>query len=887
MVSSKVTRVLPFVKAKGFTVLSLAICFFVAERAFAQTPTAFTCQTGVSYVTKTAAAANTNTGLYSFNPTTGVYTAIAEPILAGSTVNAAGYNPVDNFVWGAIGATNSVIKIGSNGQTESFAVTGLPVATYEAGDIDAAGNLYLYSGSGTSIYKINLATPTPTLVTTFAYSAASNFGDFDVSPDGSTIRAIRGNSDLVTITLSGTTASQVVTTMNIPASISYNMFRDAGGNLFAQNRTNGNFYLISAPHYNFAQQVQTGAGGVFNSDGASCPSVTLMGPLTPFSCTNLLYQVTATSAAVNSTLWQYNPILATRTSIAVLPGYVNAIGYNPVDNMIWGFSGSGTIAKIDATGKWVQYKIPGLSTTVDYHVGDVSPNGYFFIYSSGQSNYFVIDINSSRSTYLQLVNPLTGYTAYETDPVEGPIVPSRTISDWAFNPADNQLYAVTDPDAANPYRLVKLNPITGVSTLSATAINGGGFQATTTAYGANFFDSEGNFYVVSNTTGLFFRVDLTTNIATRVSATGTGVQFNDGAACANALAILTDLGDAPDSYGTLYNTNGAVHIISSNLLIGINVDDELDGQPTADANGDDLNGVPNDEDGVSTIPELTSGTTSYSLTVRVLNSTGTAATLAGWVDFNGNGSFQPAERAQVSVPNGVTSVVISWTGITGVVAGTNNSIRLRLASNAGEIALPTGPASNGEVEDYRVGITPLPVKLAKFSVEKVEKSSLLSWQTTHEANSDLFQIERSKNAKSWNHIGEISASGESNITVMYQFSDITPMTGPNYYRLKMVDLDGSYAYSQILGIRFDKAARELKIYPNPATGFLTIDDIDMASVREVSVTDSKGNVIYKSEKASSPLSARINLEGISSGVYALTVTYLDGSRSTNKVVVSP
>ena len=112
---------------------------------------------------------------------------------------------------------------------------------------------------------------------------------------------------------------------------------------------------------------------------------------------------------------------------------------------------------------------------------------------------------------------------------------------------------------------------------------------------------------------------------------------DDAASCANA-----DWGDAPNSYGTLFSSNGAHHTISGPFM-GAIVDAEATGQPNAAATGDDNNPPgADDEDGVSFTSSLTPG---LSATIAVAMTGSTAAcTLSAWIDFDGNGAFNPTDQ---------------------------------------------------------------------------------------------------------------------------------------------------------------------------------------------------------------------------------------------------
>ncbi|MFE4105654.1 lamin tail domain-containing protein [Almyronema epifaneia] len=194
----------------------------------------------------------------------------------------------------------------------------------------------------------------------------------------------------------------------------------------------------------------------------------------------------------------------------------------------------------------------------------------------------------------------------------------------------------------------------------------------------------------------------------------------------NPDAPLIDLGDAPDTYSTDQTVNnsssgndgvGAGHNfdpIDPRLYLGSNPPDgeSLRNSPTLEGTVDDTSGdTPDDEDGVSSFAPLTTGSTSYSVTVSLANTTGGDAYLAGWIDFNQNGQFDTAEGVRQQVANGATSATLTWTGLSGLTAG-NTYARFRLTTDTNIVsataALPTGIATDGEVEDYPIAIAASP-----------------------------------------------------------------------------------------------------------------------------------------------------------------------------------
>jgi hypothetical protein len=177
-----------------------------------------------------------------------------------------------------------------------------------------------------------------------------------------------------------------------------------------------------------------------------------------------------------------------------------------------------------------------------------------------------------------------------------------------------------------------------------------------------------------------------------------------------------DWGDLPDGSTSsptvpIYNTDsagaaGPSHLILPGLQIGAVEDDEVDGQPSITATGDDNipNTQPDDEDGV-TLPALIIADTTATFTVTVVNTRAAAATLYGFVDWNGDGDFGDlGETTSQSVGQSAVSQSVLLTFTVPATATTTLELgaRFRLSSNP-ELGAD-GPASDGEVEDYLVKV---------------------------------------------------------------------------------------------------------------------------------------------------------------------------------------
>ncbi|SKC14983.1 FG-GAP-like repeat-containing protein [Dyadobacter psychrophilus] len=135
----------------------------------------------------------------------------------------------------------------------------------------------------------------------------------------------------------------------------------------------------------------------------------------------------------------------------------------------------------------------------------------------------------------------------------------------------------------------------------------------------------------------------------------------------------------------------------------------------------------------------------------------------------------------------------------------------------------------------------LPVELVRFEAKANEKQVDLTWETASEMNSDYFELQRSNDAKAWEKIGSVYSAGDSKKANSYSFIDFKPQTGANYYRLKMIDKDKTFAYSSIKSVKFE--GKPTGLFPNPVTNTLNIDSETLNT--EISIYDVSGNEVLR------------------------------------------
>ncbi|MCB0790636.1 MAG: T9SS type A sorting domain-containing protein [Flavobacteriales bacterium] len=170
--------------------------------------------------------------------------------------------------------------------------------------------------------------------------------------------------------------------------------------------------------------------------------------------------------------------------------------------------------------------------------------------------------------------------------------------------------------------------------------------------------------------------------------------------------------------------------------------------------------------------------------------------------------------------------------------------------------------------------TVLPVELLTLQADVVDDHVHLRWATATEVNSDRFEIERSTNGNEFDMIGQVPAAGSSLTTVEYDFHDLRPGGGTNYYRLKQVDRDGHYERSAVVSVDYFGDPAVGRPYPNPAQDHVLLP-VDLIRDGEVTyvVHDALGRIVRqgRSDKAAGRSVLFIDLGGLTEGGYSVVV----------------
>ncbi|MCE7042808.1 T9SS type A sorting domain-containing protein [Dyadobacter sp. CY312] len=184
-----------------------------------------------------------------------------------------------------------------------------------------------------------------------------------------------------------------------------------------------------------------------------------------------------------------------------------------------------------------------------------------------------------------------------------------------------------------------------------------------------------------------------------------------------------------------------------------------------------------------------------------------------------------------------------------------------------------------------VDCKPLPVTLSRFTAVSHENHVQLDWETTYESKSSGFSIERSLDANQWISIGFVKSMGNEETTYdlrAYSFKDYDLQTGELLYRLKNIDLDGSYSYSRIRSVVIKGNKSLVEIFPNPVSQVLLVKNSSQEA--KFNLLDLSGRIVHRFTKVPYK-EGRHNLDVnmIATGTYILQI--FNGETILSKKVI--
>ncbi|OYU97751.1 MAG: hypothetical protein CFE21_05535 [Bacteroidetes bacterium B1(2017)] len=251
--------------------------------------------------------------------------------------------------------------------------------------------------------------------------------------------------------------------------------------------------------------------------------------------------------------------------------------------------------------------------------------------------------------------------------------------------------------------------------------------------------------------------------------------------------------------------------------------------------------------------------------------------------FNGSGFKGVNNYSQLMLINRADAVT-SW-GVTGTHVTTTGS-------NSAPVLSRTGLTVLGQ---FGIGgdssANPLPVSMLFFNATNVNGDVFLKWATANEINNKGFAVERSVDGNNFKEIGFVKGNGTTNTTMNYASMDENAFALNNttklYYRLRQVDFDGVFEYSNVVLVDMDAQSKDaVKVFPNPFVSSIgvNIQSTDAATAK-VELVDMQGRILSTETVKLTNGGAYHELataKQLSSGVYFVNVT-TNGVTQTTKV----
>jgi hypothetical protein len=198
--------------------------------------------------------------------------------------------------------------------------------------------------------------------------------------------------------------------------------------------------------------------------------------------------------------------------------------------------------------------------------------------------------------------------------------------------------------------------------------------------------------------------------------------------------------------------------------------------------------------------------------------------------------------------------------------------------NGGTIAT-TG---TGRIDNFNVfAETVLPVTLKTLSASLINNQPQINWATSNETNFDYFGVEKSFDAKNFAEIAKVASAKASNGSA-YQFSDVNKTLPNQFYRLRLVDNDGTFKYSSVVAVN-GKASISLALYPNPVTNTIILSHPKAIAGAAIKVTGIDGRLLSTQNVQTGATQTSIDAARLVKGNYVVSFVN-DGIATTTQLV---
>lgn len=328
----------------------------------------------------------------------------------------------------------------------------------------------------------------------------------------------------------------------------------------------------------------------------------------------------------------------------------------------------------------------------------------------------------------------------------------------------------------------------------------------------------------------------------------------DDMACADATLVISvlnvqrDYGDGPTAYPTCWHRAvtdaDGDHELDGATDVWLGMKTSFESASTDTNIGDQFDDAISFGSNPGQFPLFAEPGQSYDVNITVNSSQVDMVFYGMWIDWNEDGVYDDfyTGSQETASPAIATTTITAPAATTGLI-----NVRLRADDNPFVASDFAGGKTNGEVEDFQAMVV-LPVELTQFTGRPNGCLVDLQWHTESEENFSHFELERSDNGRDFEKIAEITGTGGAGIPYSYNYLDKNA-TAQNYYRLKMIDLDGTFDLSKVISVKTDCENMEaIILYPNPrivGDGLLNLRFNATSEKAHIQIADIYGRVVRR------------------------------------------
>ncbi len=371
-------------------------------------------------------------------------------------------------------------------------------------------------------------------------------------------------------------------------------------------------------------------------------------------------------------------------------------------------------------------------------------------------------------------------------------------------------------------------------------------------------------------------------------------------ACEDATLVITildvkrDYGDGPVTYPVVWH-RAVTDSNDDNILdggtdvwLGTNTNFETAQPSSPTSDGDQFDDAISFGAGAGEFPLLAEAGNIYDVNITVNSAQADLVYFGMWIDWDEDGIYDDFHTGSQATASPATATV---TITAPAIVGNSVNVRLRADDDPFISTDFAGGKTNGEVEDFQALVV-LPVTLTHFSGRASGCHTNLRWHAETEENFSHYNIERSGDGRLFSTIETIKGTGITNTGIWYTYTDKTAIQF-NFYRLKIVDLDGSFEYSKIINVNTDCTSDyKIELYPNPTSndiGVVNLKFFTEANEVQIQIVDMQGKAVKQLNIGAvrdEVNSLRLDITDLPSGAYHLNILVEGGKTSTKTFIIT-